>query len=323
MITFERRASVVLYKYLVSIKTEGIFLLPANICPIVPITFLKAGVMFEFVDISINTLCINEKLIIEKVTRNPDKVSGVLFNHTYGTKYSPKGFFSRLKVLNPFLKIIDDRCLCLPLLKELPGELDGIDLILYSTGYSKYTDIGFGGIGKLKDNVNGELTIGYNPQDLKELYITYKQSLKNKSWYNYHDSNWLDCRNPSLDFDEYSKQVNSLIIKVGEQKSKINNIYSANINHKIQYPSEFQDWRFNIRVPGKDELLKRIFNDKLFASSLYESLGDGVFSQSHFPVASKVNSETINLFNDLYFDEEKAFSVCNIIDKHLRSYQNI
>ena len=50
------RASTILYDLLVSMRDRRTFLLPANICSIVPLTFLKAGTPFEFVDISPETL---------------------------------------------------------------------------------------------------------------------------------------------------------------------------------------------------------------------------------------------------------------------------
>ena len=50
------RASAILYNLLKSQTNTHPWLLPANICPIVPITFFKAGVPIEFVDISAETL---------------------------------------------------------------------------------------------------------------------------------------------------------------------------------------------------------------------------------------------------------------------------
>jgi len=50
------RASAILYHVLASREQKKPWLLPANICPIVPITFLKARVPFELVDISAETL---------------------------------------------------------------------------------------------------------------------------------------------------------------------------------------------------------------------------------------------------------------------------
>ena len=50
------RASAILYNLLKSRENSEPWLLPANICPIVPITFFKAGVPIEFVDISVENL---------------------------------------------------------------------------------------------------------------------------------------------------------------------------------------------------------------------------------------------------------------------------
>jgi hypothetical protein len=50
------RASAILYNLLKSQDNTDPWLLPANICPIVPLTFFKAGVPFELVDISAENL---------------------------------------------------------------------------------------------------------------------------------------------------------------------------------------------------------------------------------------------------------------------------
>ena len=51
MITFANRASAVLFGYLKSGEFKKPFLLPANVCPVVPLSMMKAGVDYEFVDI--------------------------------------------------------------------------------------------------------------------------------------------------------------------------------------------------------------------------------------------------------------------------------
>ena len=51
MRVFENRGAAVLYYFLKGNNSGRPFLLPANVCPIVPLTFFKAGVPFEFVDI--------------------------------------------------------------------------------------------------------------------------------------------------------------------------------------------------------------------------------------------------------------------------------
>lgn len=319
MIVFESRASVVLYKYLLSNRDEGYFLLPANICPIVPVTFLKARVPFEFVDIDPITLCINEDTAVRQIRTNPKKYCGVLFNHTYGVDYSPAEFFSELKKSDPQLKIIDDRCLCIPAIRNPSEDLNLTDLVLFSTGYSKFVDIGFGGIGILRTNnyPSEEISDKFEPIDLKNLELQYKHSIDTKTLFIFKDTNWLDCRIPEENYDVYLEKVNNKIDSVNTQKAKLNSIYSANLDHKICYSPEFQKWRFNIKVPGKNVLLKKIFSGGFFASTLYSSLGEGIFSEKHFPVAAEIYETTINLFNDFNFNGKQAISVCNMINQHL------
>ena len=81
----ENRASLILYRFLISNNAKfknKIFLLPANICPIVVCTFFKANQKIELVDISPKTLCISQEMIKKKLAENAEKYAGVLFNYT-------------------------------------------------------------------------------------------------------------------------------------------------------------------------------------------------------------------------------------------------
>ena len=106
------RASAILYNLLSSQASSRPWLLPANICPIVPITFFKARVPFEFVDISAETLHMDLEQAKALVTRR--KYGGLLYSHTYGELSTPNEFFTNVKSIHPELLILDDRCLCIP-----------------------------------------------------------------------------------------------------------------------------------------------------------------------------------------------------------------
>jgi len=67
MILFEDRAATVLYKVLLTLNKDKYFLLPLNVCPIVPDTFLKANIKFKFIDIDIKTLCMDETSLIDTI----------------------------------------------------------------------------------------------------------------------------------------------------------------------------------------------------------------------------------------------------------------
>ena len=91
-ILFEIRASTILYNFLKSNNFDGKFLLPANVCPVVPLTFLKARVPFEFVDISMTDLCIQQQAVLTLLKKDPS-YCGVLFVRTYCITRPYKSFF--------------------------------------------------------------------------------------------------------------------------------------------------------------------------------------------------------------------------------------
>ncbi|MEI6221803.1 MAG: hypothetical protein WCP97_03475, partial [bacterium] len=125
MIIFENRASTILYNLLCSNKSNGIYILPANICPIVPLVFEKAKQPYEFCDISLTSLCLDENLILNKITNRI--YSGILFVRTYGTTDDFDHFLKKIKLLSPQITIIDDQC---PNIPEFLPKSTSADIIL-------------------------------------------------------------------------------------------------------------------------------------------------------------------------------------------------
>ncbi len=150
------RASAILYNLLKSQDNSNPWLLPANICPIVPLTFFKAGVPFEFVDISAETVHMDLEQAEGRLKRG--EYGGVLYAHTYGEPSTPVEFFQSIKSSYPEILLVDDRCLCIP---DLDPPTDPfVDAILYSTGYAKIVELNFGGYAFLKN------CTPYQPQHL-------------------------------------------------------------------------------------------------------------------------------------------------------------
>lgn len=142
MITFANRASAILFRFLKSRNFEKPFLLPANVCPVVPLSMMKAGVDYEFVDID-ERHAMSEDLALEKLSSG--SYSGLLFVHSYGHYFDNKNFYAQIKCINSEICIIDDRCLCKPSIEdEVPPN---VDLALFSTGYAKYVELSYGGYG--------------------------------------------------------------------------------------------------------------------------------------------------------------------------------
>jgi hypothetical protein len=310
MLKIENRASVVLYNFLISNDFKRPFLMPSNVCPIVPSVFIKANVAFEFVDID-KSMAINKAISLSKI--KSDKYSGIIFVHAYGKLFDTKLFFNDLKSKTNNICIIDDRCLCVPDF-ELTDNGDA-DLILYSTGYSKYIDLGYGGWGIIKDSYKYNLKIlDYNEIDFQDFLKDHKYSLENKTRFLLPNTQWLNSRIFEISPKDYFERVTQALEKIKIQKSLLNNIYKTELPSELQLSDEYNSWRFNILVNERDLVLKNIFNAGLFAGTNYPSVAN-MFNGATAVIAERYERKIINLFNDFRFDEEKALKICSIINK--------
>jgi dTDP-4-amino-4,6-dideoxygalactose transaminase len=306
------RASAILYNLLAGCADSRPWLLPANICPIVPVTFLKAGVPFEFVDISPATLHMDLVQAEDRIRER--EFDGLLYAHTYGELSTPLDFFAAMKSLAPELLILDDRCLCIP---ELEPVHAGADVILYSTGYAKIAELGFGGYAFLRDNQEyRSVNLPFNPAHHDEMEKSYKQAIQKHERFVYRDSDWLQIDPPFPAWYDYSRQIETRKNASLIQRQLLNQIYESSLPKEIQLPSGYQTWRFNIRVKNKPQILGAIFDAGLFASSHYASLTD-IMADGSAPHAEALANEIINLFNDEHFDEEKAHKICSVISRNL------
>ena len=311
------RASTLLFNYLVLIKNRigsGIFILPANVCPIVPVIFLKAGITFEFMDISKQDYCIDKKTLKERV-KVENKIKGVLFVRSYGYLENLNNFFSTLKVLNSNLILIDDRCLCVPTF-SINQISTNADMTLFSTGYSKYIELNRGGFAFLKDKWNyKEFIETYKEEDHSVLVAKMNESiLKNRS-FNFHDSDWLEFEH-KFELKEYQETIIEKIEQVKIHKSKINKIYSDYLPEEIQVESKFNNWRFNIFVDNKNAIIKKLFEKKLFGSSHYSPISH-LFGGGLSLNAKSVHEKIVNLFNDYRFTEDMALKASSIVKQNI------
>ncbi len=306
------RASAILYNLLVARADIRPWLLPANICPIVPLTFFKAGVPFELVDISAETLHIDLDQVAGRLKRGG--YSGLLYAHTYAEPSTPKAFFQFLKSRYPDCLIVDDRCLCLP---DLDPNLEmTADLALYSTGYAKIVDLGGGGYAFAKDSlVYRSYPLPFEPRDYQNIEQSYKQALQDKKFF-YQDSHWLQTEADLPAWEEYRRRIADALEDTLNHRKALNAVYAERLPVEVQLPAAYQTWRFNIRVKNKEHILKAIFAAGLFASSHYASLA-GIMAAGSCPHAEALASEIVNLFNDQHFDLHKAERICHIILENL------
>lgn len=307
------RASAILYHLLVSQTNSLPWLLPANICPIVPITFLKADVPFEFVDISAETLHMDLEQAEALIKRS--RYGGLLYVHTYGEASTPKEFLANAKSFNPELLILDDRCLCIPDLE--PDIHSDADVTLYSTGYAKIVELNFGGYAYMKENLQYQPSyLPFNSKVHEELERSYKEAVSKRRRFVYRDTDWLETNSNLPAWYDYRDQIESRQNSSLKQRGLLNDIYANRLPAEIQLPQAYQTWRFNIRVKNKKRIMDAILSASLFASSHYASLA-GIMTEGHAPQADKLADEVINLFNDHHFSLEQAEQICGIIVENL------
>jgi hypothetical protein len=301
------RASAILYHVLVSQKQKGPWLLPANICPIVPITFLKARLPFEFVDISAETLHMDLQQAEDRIRQQ--KFGGLLYAHTYGEPSTPTDFFNGIRSLDPELLIVDDRCLCIP---EFEAQ-SSADVILYSTGYAKIVDLHFGGYALLGEGLTYQpATLAFSLGDHDQIEKSYKKAVQEHTRFVYHDMDWLETDASRPEWNDYRRQIENRLGKSLAQRARLNQIYASGLPYELQLPQNYQLWRFNIRVRNQAKIMKAILEAGLFASSHYVSL-TGIMAEGLAPHADTLAAEVINLFNDHHFDADKAAQICELI----------
>lgn len=307
------RASAILHNLLISQTNSLPWLLPANICPIVPITFFKARVPFEFVDISAETLHMDleqaEALIKTR------KYGGMLYAHPYGEASTPYEFFANAKAIVREMLILDDRCLCIP---NLEPDINSLaDVTLYSTGYSKITELNFGGYAFVKENIQYQPSyLPFNSQHHDELEKAYKEAVSQRTRFIYQDTDWLETDSNLPAWYDYRNQIENRLDSSLTQRCLLNDVYTSRLPAEIQLPQAYQSWRFNIRVKNKKRVMDAIFDAGLFASSHYASLA-GIMVEGEGSHAEKLADEVINLFNDHHFSAEQAEQICGIIMEHL------
>lgn len=315
----ERRACSIL-RNLALDAAPGTFLLPANVCPVVPLTLLTVGRPFEFVDIDAGDLCMCRTALEARLHTEGPAVSGVVFVRTYGAQFDLSDTFRAWKRSHGNLLLIDDRCACRPDVDDCDPQ--GADVVLFSTGYAKYVDLGYGGFAYLTDDVD------YTPhpapfaaEDATRLMDLYKIHIARGSALSPYPSrrdlgDWIPSAPLDTPVDAYLGEVRALIGPASEHKARLNEIYRRAIPESVCLDLEYCQWRFQIRLPDKRTLLDRIFRSGHFASDHYYP-ASSLFGAPPAPQAEALYSDIVNLFNDFAMTPQAATAVGDLVRDHL------
>jgi hypothetical protein len=317
MIVFEARASTIVYNLLRSRRDDRPFLVPANVCSIVPITFLKARRRYCLVDIGRDLQAPDPEQCLDLVTRRRGEFGGVLHVRTYGADAAAEPFLRALKAAQPDLLTIDDRCLSRP---DLSGAAlaPSADVTLFSTGRVKPVDVGLGGFAHIRAGVPYRRRRGtFRAAELAWLTRRYQVALADRRPFRRGTGAWLDLARPRPSWDAYRRRVAAAAAAADAHRRALNAIYADALPLEVQLPARFQGWRFNIMVPDPDRFVRGLARVGLFAGRHYASLG-GILGEGRFPVAEALHARIVNLFNDHHYDEPMARRTADLVNAYLR-----
>ena len=220
---FAARASAILYHLVMSVPAaRGVYLLPANVCPVVPLTLIAAQRPFEFIDLDPVSLCMSHAFVQQRLASTAlPRVAGIIFVRTYGVTFDVTSEFQSLKTAQPELLLVDDRCLSRPLVEREEVDWQGADVLLFSTGYAKPVDVGFGGFAHLQPHVPWSWQ--HRPfitADEQQVTALYKEHIhKQQPLYDETEAelqrqrlqtlDWLDTSKPTMPWARYRESSSS------------------------------------------------------------------------------------------------------------------
>lgn len=325
MIRVEQRASTVLYKWLSSNCQGYTFLIPANVCSVVPLTFLKAGVDFDFVDIDPVTHAGSFAEYFRKLRHMSGK-KGVLFVNAYGHYNDTAGFFEEIKRISTDIPVIEDNCLCIPE-TERTAPKTNVNIELYSTGYSKYVQLAVGGgYGIIEDEAAyDDHQETYDADADKKQRGLLRECRINRVPFVYTDSHWLKFQRTTLEGvsnSDYMAMVHAGVLQSQTHKQYINHIYDSFLPDVIKMGANFNNWRYQLLLPNvemKKEVLSALERDNLFASGHYASAAF-LFKLQYLTNTEEEAKVIVNLFNEEKYSKEMAIETANIIKEIYNQY---
>ena len=326
------RASVGIYLALKSINaSKGKVIVPANICYAAIFPIIKAGFNPVFCDVDKYSGNVTYD-IVEKTDING--VIAAIIPHMYGNPVSElKEIYSLLNKNG--IVLIED---CASLMTSdgenyMPGTMG--DYVVYSTGYSKTIDIGFGGLLYSKKHsldIAEELERTLPPfrQEFEEecsLFSKLYRTIRNAK----HDSNivkyfysslklsFIDCFVFSIDESKKNQIISSIdkLDSIVEERRTKQKLYNELIKKDsiVVYPLSKKSvpWRFCLFI--KDNA--RIFIDYCLENNLpvsdwYPVISNMFGDDSKYEGAEWHEKHIVNF--PLLIDNDRIYEICNIIN---------
>jgi len=331
------RGSSALYAILNSITvTKRKILLPVNICEIVIPVIKMAGFIPVFYDVNPATGNSDFENIKAKYTGDEAVLLAV---HNFGAVLEIDLISDWAKEQGIFL--IEDVCNALgATCKNLPLGNWG-DAAIYSFGYTKIVDLGFGGGLTVRES-------GLR-QKVKELISSFDpySDLHKEADHEFQSKLRILRKDPGNQKPEiyrplYEDYAKFLIYRLDEQSVNLikdalvdldtillsrhqkammyrNGISSSKISHIQEVPGQIF-WRYNILVEpeSRDELLKLLIDNTIWASKWYPPVNQLFFEENEsggYPGAEQFSKRVINLFVDERFSMEEVKRAISLINQ--------
>jgi dTDP-4-amino-4,6-dideoxygalactose transaminase len=331
------RGSSALYAILNSISvTKRKILLPVNICEIVIPVIQLAGFSPVFYDVNPDTG--NSGLENIKASYTGEEAV-LLAVHNFGVPIEIDLISEWAKEKEIF--VIEDVCNALgSTWKNLPLGNWG-DAAIYSFGYSKIVELGFGGGLTVRES-------GLR-QKVKELISSFDpySDLHKEADHEFQSKLRILRKDPGNQKPEiyrplYEDYAKFLIYRLDEQSVNLikdalvdldtillsrhqkammyrNGISSSKISHIQEVPGQIF-WRYNILVEPerRDELLKLLIDNTIWASKWYPPVNQLFFEDNEsgaYPGAEQFSKRVINLFVDERFSMEEVKRTISLINQ--------
>ena len=149
----------------------------------------------------------------------------------------------------------------------------------------------------------------------------FNYSINHKKIFSSKTNNWLESSN-NIVTKKYFLSIKDYKKKVNVHKKKINNIYNQILPNEIKIDKKLNNWRYNILVPQRKILIKKIFKENLFASTHYYP-SSKIFQNIKMKNSDYIGNNIVNLFNDLRFDGKMAKKTALIIKQHFDKFGSL
>lgn len=304
---FANRALGILYNFLLhECKHINTWLLPSQVCFSIPFLFLNLNKKIIFYDFGFSYNNITNNIT------NTD-TDGVLIVDYFGSNWKDEDI-RLIKSMSACL--IHDKCLSI---YDINANYEA-DLTIFSSGLGKIANLGYGGLGIVKKNINMAFSNDIDTSNYHKRYASkdtfWKHVINGRKDFSLAATkgHWIDTGNSSINSNYESMFLEQQKLSIAH-KVLLNEVYMNIIPRELHFSQVSNIWRFNLLVDDNKKLLQAIFTNNLFASSHYANAAKYILHQKDLVISEFIERHIVNLFNDFSFSIDQAEKCATLICK--------